>query len=380
MSLKPSDQRGFNLADLIPSALQDTFQRYVIHVIFVLIAIAAVIVFQMNLLGKIPTAFNLGSFNSAPQVTPPSSASPAIVASIATPATSTELSRQTEPHTNIPTRPRTDIITYTVQNGDSFTGIAAKFNLTLETLVFSNPYLNDDVHTLRPNQRLLIAPVNGVIRYVQKADTLQILSKTYNIDSDSIVNWPGNTVDLSTLKPTDPIVSKMPENSLLMVPGGSRGVVGRPVITLDKGKKYVVSDAGPGQCTGGYSGGAVGSGSFAWPVSTRSVSGNNYTSVHLAVDLAAALGQSIFAADSGVVTFAGWSNWGYGNMVVLDHGNGWQTLYAHLSQWNVSCGQSVSKGNIVGLGGSTGNSTGPHLHFEINLNGTRPNPLAYLPQ
>jgi murein DD-endopeptidase MepM/ murein hydrolase activator NlpD len=375
-----TDRRGFRLSDLIPESLQSSVQRYVIHIIFVTIAIVAVIIVQLDLLGKIPTAFSLGTLGGPTQVTPPTSASPLVVASIATPATSTELSRQTDSHTNIPTRPRTDITTYTVQGGDSFTGIAAKFNLTLETLVFSNPYLNDDVHSLRPNQQLLIAPVNGVIRYVQKADTLESLAKFYKVDVDAIVNWPGNKTDLSTLKPSEPIVSKMPENSLLMIPGGTRGIVGRPVVTISKQTRYVISDAGPGQCPGGYTGGAVGSGTFAWPVTTRSLSGNNYTSVHLAVDLAAAMGQAIFAADSGVVTFAGWSNWGYGNMVVLDHGNGWQTLYAHLSQWNVGCGQSVLKGNIVGLGGSTGNSTGPHLHFEMNINGTRPNPLAYLPQ
>ncbi|MBI5054868.1 MAG: M23 family metallopeptidase [Chloroflexi bacterium] len=375
-----TDRHGFRFSDLIPESFQSSVQRTVIHIIFVAIAIVAVIVVQADLLGKIPTAFNWGTLGGPTQVPPPTAASPLVIASIATPATSNELSRQTDSHTNIPTRPRTDISTYTVQGGDSFTGIAAKFNLTLETLVFSNPYLNDDVHSLRPNQQLLIAPVNGVIRYVQKADSLESLAKFYKVDIDSIVNWPGNKTDLSTLKPTEPIVSKMAENSLLMIPGGTRGIVGRPVVTISKQTRYVISDAGPGQCSGGYSGGAVGSGTFAWPVSTRSVSGNNYTSVHLAVDLAAAMGQAIFAADSGVVTFAGWSNWGYGNMVVLDHGNGWQTLYAHLSQWNVGCGQSVLKGNIVGLGGSTGNSTGPHLHFEMNINGTRPNPLAYLPQ
>ncbi|MBI5082672.1 MAG: M23 family metallopeptidase [Chloroflexi bacterium] len=375
-----TDRHGFRFSDLIAESFQSSVQRTVIHIIFVAIAIVAVIVVQADLLGKIPTAFNWGTLGGPTQVPPPTAASPLVIASIATPATSNELSRQTDSHTNIPTRPRTDISTYTVQGGDSFTGIAAKFNLTLETLVFSNPYLNDDVHSLRPNQQLLIAPVNGVIRYVQKADSLESLAKFYKVDIDSIVNWPGNKTDLSTLKPTEPIVSKMAENSLLMIPGGTRGIVGRPVVTISKQTRYVISDAGPGQCSGGYSGGAVGSGTFAWPVSTRSVSGNNYTSVHLAVDLAAAMGQAIFAADSGVVTFAGWSNWGYGNMVVLDHGNGWQTLYAHLSQWNVGCGQSVLKGNIVGLGGSTGNSTGPHLHFEMNINGTRPNPLAYLPQ
>ncbi len=131
--------------------------------------------------------------------------------------------------------------------------------------------------------------------------------------------------------------------------------------------------------SGGYIGGATGTGTFVWPVTTRWLSGTDYTALHLGVDLAAAVGQPVFAADSGVVTFAGWSNWGYGNMVMLDHGNGWTTLYSHFSQWNVSCGQSVNKGQIVGLAGSTGNSTGPHLHFEMNFQGSRPNPFSYLP-
>ena len=164
-----------------------------------------------------------------------------------------------------------------------------------------------------------------------------------------------------------------------MVPGGTRGSIKREIQPIYKQNKFVVTDAGPGQCTGGYTGGATGTGTFAWPVTTRWLSGTGYTALHLGVDLAAAMGQPVFAADSGVVTFAGWSNWGYGNMVMLDHGNGWTTLYSHFSQWNVSCGQSVNKGQIVGLAGSTGNSTGPHLHFEMNYQGSRPNPFSYLP-
>jgi murein DD-endopeptidase MepM/ murein hydrolase activator NlpD len=80
-----------------------------------------------------------------------------------------------------------------------------------------------------------------------------------------------------------------------------------------------------------------------------------------------------------VIVYAGWNDWGYGNVIVIDHGNGWQTLYAHLSQIRVGCGQSVNKGDLIGNVGSTGNSSGPHLHFEMMLSGTHQNPHLYLP-
>ena len=122
---------------------------------------------------------------------------------------------------------------------------------------------------------------------------------------------------------------------------------------------------GSGGCSGDFSGGAVGTGGFIWPTANHYVSGNDYWSGHLAIDIAAGLGDPVWAADTGVVVFAGWSNGGYGNMVMIDHGNGWQSLYGHLSQVIAGCGQSVGQGQTIGLAGSTGNSTGPHLHFEI---------------
>jgi murein DD-endopeptidase MepM/ murein hydrolase activator NlpD len=125
----------------------------------------------------------------------------------------------------------------------------------------------------------------------------------------------------------------------------------------------------------------IGSGGFVWPANAHYLSGNNYWSGHLGIDIAAGLGDPVYAADGGVTVFAGWSNWGYGNMVVIDHGNGWQTLYAHLRDTGVlsKCGESVVQGQLIGWAGSTGNSSGPHLHFELNFKGTRPNPWSYLP-
>jgi murein DD-endopeptidase MepM/ murein hydrolase activator NlpD len=88
----------------------------------------------------------------------------------------------------------------------------------------------------------------------------------------------------------------------------------------------------------------------------------------------------IYAADDGVVVYSGWNNYGYGYVIVIDHGNGWQTLYAHLDTINVGCGQAVFQGNTIGTMGVSGNSSGPHLHFEMRSDiWGRVNPVSYLP-
>jgi murein DD-endopeptidase MepM/ murein hydrolase activator NlpD len=127
--------------------------------------------------------------------------------------------------------------------------------------------------------------------------------------------------------------------------------------------------------------GAIGSGTFVWPSDHHYLSGFDFNpdANHPAIDIAGDLGKPAYASDSGVIVYAGWNNWGYGNVIVINHGNGWQTLYAHLSQIDVSCGQSVIQGGVIGLIGSTGNSTGPHLHFEMMYNGVKVNPHDYLP-
>jgi len=101
-------------------------------------------------------------------------------------------------------------------------------------------------------------------------------------------------------------------------------------------------------------------------------------SFHPGLDIANRGVPSVIAADAGRVVVAGWDGTGYGNMVLIDHGNGFRTRYGHLSQILVVAGQSVGRGAVVGKMGSTGRSTGPHLHFEIYLNGTRVSPLNYL--
>jgi murein DD-endopeptidase MepM/ murein hydrolase activator NlpD len=123
-----------------------------------------------------------------------------------------------------------------------------------------------------------------------------------------------------------------------------------------------------------------GTGIFAWPTDQHYLSGYDYSWWHTGLDITTWLGDNIYAADAGIVVYAGWNIWGYGNLIVIDHGNGWHTLYAHLSQINVTCGQAVEQGVVVGLAGSTGHSTGPHLHFEMRHEGEgRVNPWGYLP-
>jgi murein DD-endopeptidase MepM/ murein hydrolase activator NlpD len=113
------------------------------------------------------------------------------------------------------------------------------------------------------------------------------------------------------------------------------------------------------------------------PTASNWIVGNNYSAYHHGIDLYITLGEPIRAADRGVVVYSGWNTWGYGNLIVVDHGNGWQTVYAHLNAVQVGCGGIVNRGETVGYGGSTGNSTGPHLHFEMVYNGARVDPHGY---
>ncbi len=279
-------------------------------------------------------------------------------------------SRRAEPHTVIPHRPRVDVVRYTVQSGDAVFSIASKFGLKPETILWGNyDTLRDDPHLLRPGQELNILPVDGVYYAWQAGDTAEKVAEEFGVEPEAIVDWPGNHLASDAVEP----------GTWVVVPGGRRPFQQWHVPTIARGRAGVGAAFGPGGCSGDYSDGAVGTGGFIWPTANRVISGNDYWSGHLAIDIAAGVGDAVLAADSGVVVFAGWSSGGYGNVVVVDHGNGWQTLYAHLSSVRAACGQNVSQGQLVGLAGSTGNSTGPHLHFETRYQGGFVNPWYVLP-
>jgi len=279
------------------------------------------------------------------------------------------LVRLPETNTIAPTRPRSQPIEYEVLSGDAVFSIAHKFNISPETLLWSNyAVLRDDPHTLDVGQVLRIPPTNGILYEWREGDTLEAVARDFKASVDDILNWYGNRLDL-----TNPEIET---GVLVMIPGGQREFQQWVVPT------YAVGRSGTGSLPGGCTvSGSVfyGGGWFIWPADNRYLSGNDYWSGHLAIDIAAGTGAAIYAADAGVVVFAGWNSNGYGNVVMIDHMNGYHTVYAHLSSINVSCGSNVGQGNVIGRAGSTGNSTGPHLHFEVRYLGGFLNPWTVLP-
>lgn len=285
--------------------------------------------------------------------------------------------RTVDMHTTIPTRPRVDVITYTVETGDTLFSIADQFSIKPETLLWGNfETLEDNPHLLRPEQVLNILPVDGTYYQWSEGDTLTQVASFFEVDPQAILEYPGNRLDLTLDSPDEVAIEP---GTWLIVPDGKRALKdwGPPAIT--RSNPASASYYGAGHCGSVYEG-AIGSSTFVWPTISHSISGYSYNpGVHPAIDIAGAEGTPVYASDSGVVVFAGWSNYGYGYMIVIDHGTGWQTAYAHLSAVSVGCGQSVFQGGTIGGVGNTGNSYGAHLHFEMVYGGAKLNPLDFLP-
>jgi murein DD-endopeptidase MepM/ murein hydrolase activator NlpD len=281
-------------------------------------------------------------------------------------------------HTDVPSRPRQEVMRYIVKPGDTLFGIAEKFGIKPETILWSNQaVLGDNPHSLRPDQELNILPVDGAYYRWSAGDGLNGVAKFFGVTPEQIINYPGNQLDPTKLG--DYTAPNIETGAWLVIPGGHREFVSwsAPVIPLDN--PGVAKVLGPGACEN-VLGGAVGTGAFVWPTVTHTLSGFDYEpqANHPGIDISGKEGDAVYAADSGVIVYAGWNNWGYGNVIVINHANGWQTLYAHLSAYFVSCGGFVYQGNTIGAVGTTGNSTGPHLHFEMMYNGVRVNPHDYV--
>jgi murein DD-endopeptidase MepM/ murein hydrolase activator NlpD len=271
--------------------------------------------------------------------------------------------------TNIPDdRPRYETVQHTVARGDSIFAIAQEFSIKPETVLWANyETLNDSPDSLRVGQVLNVPPVDGVYYQWKEGDTLDSVANDFEASVDDILNWPGNNLDLS-----NPVVEA---GQYVLVPGGEREFQQWIIPTIARGSSGT-SSVGSKSCGGG----AVGSGAFVWPAGNHFLSGNDYWSGHLGIDIAGAEGSPVYAADSGVVTLAssGW-NGGYGNVIMIDHGNGYATVYAHLNSINVGVCQSVGAGQTIGSIGNTGNSFGAHLHFEVREGGGFVNPWYVLP-
>jgi LysM repeat protein len=291
------------------------------------------------------------------------------------PDTNDSISRKTTFKTIIPSRPRVNVITYTVETGDNLFLIAQNYGIKPATMLFGNyEALQDNPRLLKPKQVLNILPVDGAYHEWKEGDTLESVAQYYSVEPSAIIDYPGNFVDLTQVSQGK---IDIPPGTHLIVPGGSRPIKDWGPPAISRSNPAVARYYGEGACGSIYEG-AIGAGTFVWPTTDRTISGFTFDSgVHPAVDIGGAEGNPIYATDSGVVVFAGWSSYGYGYMIVLDHGNGWQSAYAHLSAVGVSCGQSVYQGGHIGALGNTGNSSGPHLHFELSINGAKVNPLDY---
>ena len=281
------------------------------------------------------------------------------------------IERSANPDTVLPVGSLKNVAEYTVSMGDSLFGIAKQFEVEPESVLWANSdTLNDDPHLISVGVKLKIPPVDGILYQWKEGDKLDVVAAKYHSSVEDILLYPGNDLDM-----TNPVIEP---GTLLMIPDGYRPLTPW-VIPISAGNDAGVTAqiAGPGSCT--PSGGYVGTYSFIWPTPYfGQVSGNDYWSGHQAIDAQCFQGDSIFASDSGVVIYAGPISGGYGNMIAIDHQNGYLTLYAHLNGFNVACGQSVSQGTVIGFCGSTGNSTGAHLHFEVRQNGGFVNPWHVL--
>jgi murein DD-endopeptidase MepM/ murein hydrolase activator NlpD len=263
------------------------------------------------------------------------------------------LVREAVPFTLIPERPRTDVTMHSVVAGDTLYALAQKYGLRAETLIWANN-MEQNPDLLRLGQKLVVLPINGVYHTVVAKDTIESIAKQYKAKPADVIAYKGNN-----LNPKNPTITV---GQKLIVPGGSKPIP----------QKLVKIYAGPVPA-----GASRGTGRFVWPTSGRITQG--FKPYHRALDIAGWTGAQVKAADSGYVVESGWSNEGYGNYVVIDHRNGFQTLYGHLSRIFVNAGESVGKGTLIGLMGSTGRSTGPHLHFEIRQRGVQINPFGNLP-
>jgi murein DD-endopeptidase MepM/ murein hydrolase activator NlpD len=276
------------------------------------------------------------------------------------------ITRKLQLKTNIPERERYESTFYRVSRGDAMLSIAEKFKLKSETLLYVNAQLEDNPHNLKPGMELTIPPVDGLYYTWKEGDTFETIAEKFSTTADAIISFPGNRVDL-----TDP---KIDAGATVMIPGGLRDLRSWEQDLQTNGRGV---NTGTGEIGGNVCGGGPVAAGFGWPASSHIISGNPYGPGHLGIDIQANEGDPVFAAGTGIVTMAqgGW-NYGYGNVVQIDHGNGYVSVYAHLSAINVGVCTPVGQGAVIGAAGNTGNSFGAHLHFEVRIGVSNVNPFS----
>lgn len=283
------------------------------------------------------------------------------------------------PGGKMPTRDR--VVTYTVREGDTLATIAQFFGLHPSTIVWANSLPNGDL--IFPGQNLAILPTDGVMVTVTAGESVESLAQRFGVEPKAILNYPANGLGAG---------GKLRVGQQVMIPGGQPPAPppppppAEPAPQSQPAPQTAASQPAPAPGAGGAA-----TGRFIWPTSgviTQYFGPTSfaleppyagYAHFHQGLDIANGFGTPIVAADGGTVIYAGWSSSGLGNAVAIDHGNGLITWYGHMgSRPAVSVGQRVSRGQYLGPMGSTGASTGSHVHFAMLKNGVYVDPLSYL--
>ena len=244
---------------------------------------------------------------------------------------------------------RTSIEYYEVEEGDTLSSIAERFSLSINTLIWENRLSARSI--IRPGQKLTILPTDGITYRVGRGDTVAKIATRYKVSAENILTY--NKVASSALTVGQTIV----------IPGGRPPAA--PVTVARTSTIAPISS--PTSSTT----------RLLWPTDAKRIS-QYYTWRHGGIDIAGPSGTAIYAAEEGIVEVAGWNRGGYGYYIIIDHGGGLKTLYAHSSKLHVAAGDRVERGQHIANVGSTGRSTGPHLHFEVRIRGGRTNPLNYI--
>ncbi len=272
------------------------------------------------------------------------------------------LQRRALVHTTQGLYPQYEPSIYVVQEGDTPSGIAESLGLDQRTLVWANESLVERSDLVKVGQELVVLPLDGAYHLVAEGESLQAIAEKYHVSLETILAYPGNSIE-------EP--DRLTVGARLIVPGA----------LLPDPPPRVIPTVVPVPVNQVYEAKVVepnpGSGALAWPL--NGLITQRYSGYHPAIDIHTKSGVPVTAADGGTVVLVSWLTYSYGYHIIIDHGNGLETLYAHLSTISVEAGQQVSKGDVVGAVGSTGRSTGPHLHFEVRENGVQRNPFSYLP-